>query len=174
MYASHSIPIIAVQATLIESEGRRSLFFNTILDTYEEAETKLPRDEVPAERNYWTEKSSWTLAIADALYSTLMPVLPEARVNYRQQYISIAVGRNNYFRLGKRSDSKAMLRFRIAPYLVRNVSDLLEDAKVYYEIKKDGYFNVIVNSSLVTEAAVALRNVAALVKKSWEKEPLEE
>ena len=34
---SHSIPIIAIQVALIENNGKRSLFFTKVLDTFEEA-----------------------------------------------------------------------------------------------------------------------------------------
>src|SRR3982751_2318529 len=56
---SLSIPIIAVQAALIESNGSRSLFFSTILDTYEEIEDGPPDDKI-YNREYWVKKSKWT------------------------------------------------------------------------------------------------------------------
>src|SRR6476661_4794225 len=35
---SHSIPIIAVQVSMISANGKRSLFFTKVLDTYEEVD----------------------------------------------------------------------------------------------------------------------------------------
>jgi hypothetical protein len=37
---SHAIPIVAVQANIVEADGKRILHFSKILDTYEEPEEK--------------------------------------------------------------------------------------------------------------------------------------
>lgn len=55
---SQSIPIIAVQVAMLESSGARTLFFNTILDTYEEIDDGTSLDDTIYNREFWAIKSS--------------------------------------------------------------------------------------------------------------------
>lgn len=63
---SHSIPIIAVQVSLLTVNGNKSLYFTTVLDTFEEIDDTPPvgRDY---NREYWAERATSTLDAADAL-----------------------------------------------------------------------------------------------------------
>lgn len=58
---SHSIPIIAIQASLIESNGKRSLFFTKVLDTFEEIDDGSSVLEVEVNREFWNKKAKWQL-----------------------------------------------------------------------------------------------------------------
>ena len=64
---SYSIPIIAIQAALIESHGRRSVFFSKILDTYEEPDDGVSDGDASFNRDYWTKRGPWILDAADEL-----------------------------------------------------------------------------------------------------------
>jgi hypothetical protein len=63
---SHSIPIIAIQASLLAVDGKKRLFFTTVLDTYEEVEETLPASGI-FHREDWVKKARWTLDAADAI-----------------------------------------------------------------------------------------------------------
>src|SRR3990172_392277 len=54
---SHAVPIIAIQATLIEANGGKSLHFVKVLDVYEEAEVEVATAEL-TDRKYWESRSS--------------------------------------------------------------------------------------------------------------------
>ena len=61
---SYSIPIIAIQVSLIVSNGQRILFFTKVLDTYEEIDDGTSLVDKNYNREYWTKKSKWTLETA--------------------------------------------------------------------------------------------------------------
>jgi hypothetical protein len=63
---SHSIPIIGVQANLLETGGQRVLHFAKILDTYEEPEDGTGDGETYDEP-FWRKKSPWTIDTARSL-----------------------------------------------------------------------------------------------------------
>jgi hypothetical protein len=54
---SNAVPIIAIQASLVESNGTRSLFFTTVLNTYEELDDGTSIEEQSYDKEYWNRKS---------------------------------------------------------------------------------------------------------------------
>src|SRR6185436_5426444 len=88
---SYSIPIIAIQASLLESDGNKRLFFTRILDTFEEIEDGTSLDDKTYNRDFWTKKSKWTLDTAEMLLNGTQDIFTEPILNYVQQYIAINV-----------------------------------------------------------------------------------
>src|SRR5580704_7550961 len=64
---SHSIPIIAVQVAMLMANGKRSVFFTKVLDTYEEIDDGTSLEDRTYNREDWTKKAKWTLEAADTL-----------------------------------------------------------------------------------------------------------
>jgi hypothetical protein len=65
---SHSIPIIAIQATLAIAHNKKNMSFTKVLDTYEEIDDgqSLIVDRIYT-RDDWAKKAKWTLETADTL-----------------------------------------------------------------------------------------------------------
>lgn len=81
---SHSIPIIAIQVNVVESNGQKSLHFSKILDTYEEPENGI--DEIHDE-SFWKKKSTWTLEAAKELLATIEEFFDSPSLRYVKNYI---------------------------------------------------------------------------------------
>src|SRR5437016_575600 len=64
---SLTIPIIAIQANVIEAVGKRILHFTKILDAYQEPEGEGPVPPEVADEIYWKEKAVSTLGVAKTL-----------------------------------------------------------------------------------------------------------
>lgn len=166
---SHSVPIIAIQASLIESNGKRSLFFTKVLDTYEEVDDGSSVVEVEVNREFWNKKARWTADAADKLLSVVSAVLEAPQLGYVKNYVAVTVGRNNYFWLHKRSGNKSLLGFRIAPHLADEAQQILDDAKISFT-RKPKTILVTVDPAAIEANSVAFSKVAALVKRSWDKD----
>ena len=110
---SHSIPIIAIQVALIENNGKKSLFFTKVLDTFEEVDDGSSIIDIEVNRDFWIKKAKWTVDTADVLLNLIKDELKEPRLSYVKNYVAINVGRNNYFWLHKRSGNKSLVGFRI-------------------------------------------------------------
>lgn len=95
---SNSVPIIAIQASLIEVSGKRSLLFTKILDTFEEVDGGSSTMEV-VNRDVWVKKARWTVEAADKLFSVVGHTIAEPALSYLKNYVALVVGRNNYFLL---------------------------------------------------------------------------
>lgn len=166
---SHSIPVIAMQASLVEVAGKRALLFTKILDTYEEVDDGSTLQESEVNREFWTKNAKWTVEAADALLAAVKAELHEPQMGYVKNYISINVGRNNFFWLRKRSGNKSLLGLRIAAHLADDAQQLLDDAKLSFT-RKPKFIFLTVDSTTISSNSVVLQKLAALVRKTWEKD----
>ena len=109
---SHSIPIIAIQVSLVEFGNNKALHFTKVLDTYEEVDDgPSEQDNEAVTRDYWSKKAKWTVDTVDTLLFVVGAELQAPQIGYLKNYVSITVGRNNFFALRKRSSSKTLLGF---------------------------------------------------------------
>jgi hypothetical protein len=165
---SHSVPIIAIQVSLIESNGKRSLFFTKVLDTYEEVDDGGATVEI-VNREVWVKKAKWTVDAVDKLLNIVAPSLKEPVLSYVKNYVAINVGRNNYFWLHKRSGNKSLLGFRMAAHLAEDAQQVLDAAGIPFAKKPKQIF-VTVDSSMIEAHKDAFEKIAELVRRTWDKE----
>ncbi len=166
---SHAVPIIAIQAALVEANGQRSLFFTKVLDTYEEVEDGASVAETLVNRDYWCKRAKWTVETADGLIAVVKPELDEAELSYVKNYIAITVRRNNYFWIHKRSGNKSLVGFRIAPHLADDAQQILDEAKIAFT-KKPKAIVVTVDTLTIEANSSAFAKLSVLVRRTWEKD----
>jgi predicted transport protein len=164
---SHSIPIIAVQVSLLEVNAARSIFFAKVLDTFQEVDDGTTLDPRQYNREYWIERAKWTLEAADALLAVTQPALGDATLNYVKNYVAIRIGSNNYLWLHKRSQGKSLLGFWVSQPLQDEAAAVL-DARNITHVRKPSKIVVTVDRDLIQNNAEAFRNIAGLVRRSWE------
>jgi hypothetical protein len=164
---SQSIPLIAIQVSLVEAEDHRVLHFSKLLDVYEEPEDTIAPPKVP--EAYWRQTSPWTLDIARDSLDVVKPELPDATLKFVHSHIAIRAGKSNYnyFRVQKRASDKSTL---VVPFssdtLARAVSGLEEAGLSYTKVGHQ--LRVIVTREAVAAHAETFRKIAALVKELWE------
>jgi hypothetical protein len=163
---SHSIPIIAIQTSLLTANGTKSLFFSKILDTYEEVDDGTSLDDKIYNRDYWSTRAHWTLDTADVLFSLTQRVF-EGSINYLKSYIAITSGGNNLFRLHKRSLNKSLLIFRIANSLQDRVASLL-DSKNITHVRRPKGFAIVIDKALIEANTDVFNEIASLLKSDGE------
>ena len=165
---SHSIPIIAIQVALIDVGGKKALHFTKVLDTFEEVDDGTEEQEVEVNRDFWNKKAKWTAETADFLMEVVGSALPEPKISYVKNYVSISVGRNNYFWLHKRSGNKSLLGFRIAPHLADEAQKLLDDATISFT-RKPKSFLITTDMAAIGANTEIYSRLAGLVRRTWEK-----
>lgn len=166
---SHSVPIIAIQASLVEVGGRRSLLFTKVLDTYEEVDDGASVQEVEVNRDFWNKKARWTAETADTLLASVRAELPDAQLSYVKNYIAVNVGRNNYLWLHKRSANKSLLGFRIAAHLADDAQQVLDEAKISFT-RKPKIISLTVDAATITSHPDVFTTIARLARRSWAKD----
>ena len=163
---SHSIPIIAIQTSLLAANNSRNLFFSKILDTYEEVDDGSSIESKVYDREYWVSRAEWTLAAADELLRVISDQFKGASLSYLKSYIAISVDGDNYMWLHKRSSSKSLLTFRINAALQDRAAALLESFNVT-PVRKPKGFSVTVDKNVIENNKAGFSELGELIRKSW-------
>lgn len=164
---SNSIPIIAIQVSLIESNGKKSLFFTKVLDTYEELDDGTSYDDKAYNREYWVNKSKWTLETVETLLNVTADIFTEPTLHYVKNYIAINVSNNNYFWLHKRAMNKSLLGFRMTQTLQDEAATLLDGNNISY-VKKPKGFRITVDKQMIEKNKDVFRSITELVRRTWQ------
>lgn len=163
---SHAIPIIAIQAYIVEADGKRILHFSKILDTYEEPEDESSVSNEVHDEAYWQTKAPWTVDAAKALLEIVAPDFGPTELNFVKHYIGINVHNNNYLWLHKRSGGKSLINFWFTDELLPEAQKLFDGAGIAYARRK-GTLRVTGDKQLLQKHAPIVREAAKLVKQSW-------
>jgi hypothetical protein len=135
---SNSIPIIAIQVSLIEVHGKQALYFSKILDTYEEIEDGTT-ESVKTTREDWIKKSNWTLETSEYLYEMCKNIFNESSLNYLKGYIGIMVGGTNYLWLSNISHNKSSMGIKIKEDYCEKVTEILDKCNLSYTQKRNKF-----------------------------------
>jgi hypothetical protein len=162
---SNAIPIIAIQASLVESNGVRSLFFTTVLNTYEELDDGTAVEEQSYDKEFWNKKAKWVGEAADALLPIAAKHFEAPSLRYLKQYITIASGPYNRMWFHKRTSPKALLNLKIAPPLQDDAAALLDSASIGYT-KKPESFRVTIDKRTIESKTEVLEKLMELVKRT--------
>lgn len=164
---SHSIPIIAVQVNLIETDGLKALHFSKVLDTYEELDDGSGDDEVYDEP-FWKKKAPWAIDAARALLEGVGDIFEYPTLRFVKNYIAINVNGNNYFWFHKRSANKSLFGFRISDERMEDIIKLLDEQNISF-VQKRNRIKITCDAEFIEKNRELLRQIAELVKKTWQK-----
>lgn len=166
---SHSLPIVAIQASLIEAEGKRILHFTSVLDAYEEPEVRLEGSaKVGAED--WAKRAPWCVEIVNALVRILGKVFVEVKPAYRSSYVRLHVGTTEpWFWLKEAAASSASFRFDVGNVeMFSQIKAKLEQKGVTHScLSEKGEVRLSLDKDAVAQYCDLLIEIAGLVKKSW-------
>lgn len=160
---SHSIPIIAIQVSMLQLDAQRALSFTKVLDTYEEIDDGSSIEGQTYNRDYWTKKAAWTLDAADALLNVAKEVIPEVRQDYTKHYVSLGSKKNHVW-LHQRSSGKSLVEFRISDLNREEIERILDAAHIVPTYKPSRFLIVADQGFIETHLAV-LRDILELVKR---------
>jgi hypothetical protein len=164
---SHSIPIIAIQVNMIESNGQKAIHFTKVLDTYEEPDDGISDARIYDEA-YWKTKAPWTIETVNEFLNIVDGSIESPTLKYLKYYIAININGKNHFQFHRRSAGKSLFGFRIKSDHMDDVSALLDETNISF-VKKRNIIRFKVDKSSMTVHADLLRKVAAYVKNTWEK-----
>jgi hypothetical protein len=168
---SHAIPIIAIQANLVEVAGQKFLNFSKILDTYEEPDDLSITAPEEHDEAYWHDYAAWTLEAAKTLVELIKPVLPEAGLHYVKYYIAIEVNGDNYIWFHKRGGNKSSFGIWFSEKIMSQAVEELDKAEISYSKKNSNkgymvYFTT--DSKALKNHAPLMVKLAELSKLSWD------
>lgn len=150
---------------MTDSSGIKSLFFTTVLNTFEELDDGTSIEEQSYDRDHWNRKAKWVGEIADALLPLAAKHFESPSLRYLKQYIAVSSGSYNRMWLHKRTSPKALLNLKISPLLQDEGTALLDSAGIGY-LKKPESFRVTVDRKAIESHAETFDKVIELVKRS--------
>jgi hypothetical protein len=162
---SQSIPMIAIQVSVVEADSRRLLHFSKVLDIYEEPDEN-PGPSGPIDEEHWRKASPWTLEIAKAFSQIVRPTLIGSDLNFVQSYIAIAVNQNNYFIFHKRASNRSIVWFWLSESALKECTDLLEKHGMPY-VRKRQSIRLTIDKQTVESNSELFARIATLVDQSW-------
>lgn len=162
---SHSIPIIAIQVSMLQNGNTKTLYFSKVLDTFEEVDDGTSLDDKSYNREYWDKRSKATVETAELLVELTKDVFSGATLHYLKYYVAISTDGDNHFWLHKRSGSKSLLDFRISQSRQDEVASLLDSATITY-VKKPKRFAITIDKPMLDKNRETFKTIANLVKQS--------
>ncbi len=148
---SLNIPMIAVQADLLEVGNDRILNFTKIVDIYNEPE----EDEGEIKQvneSTWLEFSPWTSKQSKLLFDILESKSDRIVIRYTQSYISITIDGRNEFWLCKRTDPTSALFFNVKDDEKADlITTLLKENNIGFNYNRYKEFMIITDDKFFTK-----------------------
>lgn len=163
----HAIPLIAIQASVVEVNGYRALTFQKILAEYEEPEDSNSVEYELHDEAYWLEKAGWTNETAKVFLGVVEPLLGDPELKYVKNYISIAVNRNLYFWFHKRAANRSLLTFWVGERYMDEMKLLLDGGGIPHAVRKDHTIRITTDKALVEQHADVYRQLCRIVMQAW-------
>lgn len=141
---SLNIPMIAIQADLLEANGEYILTFTKILDVYVEPED----DEAVTivNESSWSDKSKWTLDSAKD-FSNLFK---DSKLNFTQSYISIVINGRNAYYFVKRTQPTSILSFNVKDdEKVESIKKIFDENNIVYNYNRYKDFVLNIDAEMI-------------------------
>jgi hypothetical protein len=162
---SLNIPMIAVQADLLQVNNEKILNFTKIIDIYSEPE----EDESEIKQvneSTWNNDSPWTNSNAKALHEILKGKHDRINFRYTQSYISINIdGRNDYW-LCKRMKPTSALFFSVKDEeKAESIKKILEEKEIEYTYNRYKEFMLSVDVDSIKKNTELINEIHLLRHK---------
>ena len=110
---SMSVPIIGIQANVVDIGGAKALHFTKVIDTYEEPEEAEAPQESQFDESYWVKNYPATLECAKWYRGVVERLYGDVPVRYYDSYISLVVGGVAKVWINKRENDRAFIQLKL-------------------------------------------------------------
>jgi hypothetical protein len=147
---SLAVPIIGIQATIIEVAGTRALHFVKIIDSYEEPE-EAEISQTSYDEKHWIDNYPGALECAKWYKSLLERIYGEVIIKYFETYISLTFDGLARVWITKRKNNRAVIQVRHGEDNLQEAVDYLNGEGVSPRISSSGYLTLNVNMEQLKE-----------------------
>lgn len=158
---SLNVPMIAIQADLLEVEGEYILNFTKLLDIYEEPEEE-ETTELASESS-WAESASWTLEAAKELLKIISEVDATFTLGFTQSYIKLTKNGKGIYYLSKKAEPKSYYSFKEKDEeMAEAIKSKLDAHNISYTYNKYNDFVLTVDKRLFSTNASVFKEIHKL------------
>ena len=165
---SHAIPVIAIQANIIEVNGIKSLNFVKVLDTYEEIDDGTSLSNETYDEAYWVIKAQRVIDFAKALQNIASDIVGKTTRGYTKHYISLGSSNLHYMWLHRRSGGKVSVGFRVTDSSIDEAIGLLDENDISY-IHKRKTLRFTTSQAYLKENPELFTKILEIIKQYWKK-----
>lgn len=160
---SLNVPMIAIQADMLEVGNQQIINFTKILDIYEEISEEENEGSIVNEAS-WVSNSKWTLNNAKELQKILESENIKFTLNYTQHYVSLIInGKGNAYWLYKKSEPKSHLGFKEKDdEKVEAIKTLLDTSALTYTYNKYKEFYVYLDAEILKTKKDIFKQINAI------------
>ena len=140
-----AVPIIGIQATIVQIGEVRGLHFTKVIDSYEEPEEEENPQQAYDEK-HWIDNYPGTLECARWCKALLERLYGEVPTKYFEHYISLLVGGNARVWVSKRKDDRAFIEIKHGEANFQDAVDRLNKEGVSFGMRSGKYLTFNVNA----------------------------
>ena len=161
---SNNVPLIAIQASIVEIGSQRSLHFTTILDAYEEPEDDLLGVAENIDEAFWMEKSRSVLNSVRKIYDLTKDIYGESELVFNKTSINISCRGYNHMVFKKRYGDSVLVILRYGSKQ-EEIESILKNAEINFtEDKNKIRFQIYAKQ---IEGKQAIFAEIAMLNKQW-------
>jgi len=163
---SLTVPMIAIQADLLEVGSEKILNFTKILDVYVEQEEEEESKQVT--ETTWSEKAKWTLETAKKHLEMLSELEKNIELKFTQSYVSIVINGRNYYMYDKRTKPNSVVWFNVKEEeKVDAIKKLLDEKNIVYGYNKYKDFSFTFDKNFLTKNQDLLKKIHEIKEKEF-------
>jgi hypothetical protein len=161
---SLNVPMIAIQADLLEVGTEKVLTFTKVLDVYVEPEDD--DDTNPVTENTWNDKASWTLDTAKKHLEILKETVKNIELKFTQSYISIVINGKNNYQYDKRTKPNSVTWFNVRDEEKADaIKKLLEEKEIVFSYSQYKDFSFTIDKSFITKNTELIKRIQEIKEK---------
>lgn len=164
---SNNVPLVAIQANIIQINEEKSLHFTNILDAYEEPEDATSQPSGNYDRDYWKSKSEKTLKVVEYIRQLTSDIYENPTVGINKSYLTVTSSTYNQLSVRKRFGDSVLIEFRFG-----NKQDEIREILDQYELQyneKEKHFTMQLNANKILDGELdeTLKKIAELNNRWW-------
>lgn len=162
---SGAIPLIAIQANIVQHVGGNSLHFTKILDVFEEIDDDTAIDGGMYDESYWAKRSKEALGVVKYLQELTLEIYGKTELHFNKYSITIASNSYNQMVVRNRSGKNVMIELRYGAKK-EEIKNVLEQFGIQH-IDQHRHFKFTLPERLIKEKADVFIKIAQLNKEWW-------
>lgn len=163
---SLNVPMIAIQADLLQVGNEKVLHFTKILDVYEEPEYE--EETAQATESTWSGDSKWTLEVAKKYFELINDVEKNIDFRFTQSYISITVNGKNCYYFNKRTKPNSVFWFNVKEEeKVDTIKQILDKNGFGYTYNKYKNFILTIDKNFINKNKGLLLKIHEIKHKEF-------
>jgi len=163
---SLNVPMIAIQADLLEVGTEKVLTFTKVLDVYVEPEEDEDTNQVT--ENTWNDKAPWTLETARKHMEILKETENNIELKFTQSYISIVNNGKNNYQYDKRTKPNSVTWFNVREEEKADaIKKILEEKEIVFNYDKYKNFSFTVDKNYSTKYQELIKRIHEIKEKEY-------